>query len=143
MSAASEGDTVRVHYTGTLDDGTVFDSSSGRDPIEFTIGQQKLIPGFENGVIGLDIGDRKRVVVGPEEAYGPHHADRVINVERSKLPPDPEPEVGAVLVGNTPEGEIHFRIVELAEETVTLDANHPLAGEQLTFDVELVEIVAS
>lgn len=141
MATAAAGDTVRVHYTGTLEDGTVFDSSAQGDPIQFTIGKQHLIPGFENAVIGLDVGEKKRVVIGPDQAYGPHHEDRVIQMERSRLPPEPEPETGAVLVGRTPEGEIQFRIVEVAEETVTLDANHPLAGERLTFDVELVEIV--
>ena len=141
MAAASEGDTVRVHYTGTLDDGSVFDSSQGGDPIEFTIGDQQLIPGFERGVMGLDVGEKKRIVIAPEEAYGPHHPDQVIEMERSRLPAEPEPEEGAMVVGRTEEGEIQFRIVAVNAESVTLDANHPLAGERLTFDVELVAIV--
>lgn len=141
MTTAREGDMVRVHYTGTLDDGSVFDSSSGGDPIEFKIGDRQLIPGFEDGVVGLDVGAKKRIVVPAAEAYGPHQADRVVEMERSRLPAEPEPETGAILVGRTAEGEIQFRIVAVGEESVTLDANHQLAGEQLTFEVELVEIL--
>ncbi len=141
MSSAQPGDTVRVHYTGSLGDGTVFDSSREGEPLEFTIGQHSVIPGFENAVVGLDVGAKKTVTLPPHEAYGHHQAERVIEMERSKLPAKPDPEPGMLLKGQMPEGPILFRIISVGNEVVTLDANHPLAGEHLTFELELIAIV--
>lgn len=143
MSTAKHGDTVRVHYIGKLDDGVVFDSSRDGDPLEFTIGEETLIPAFERAVVGLTVGVSKRVVLAPDEAYGPRRDDRIVHMERSRLPSDPAPEPGMVLRGSTPDGDVALTIVEVGDDTVTLDANHPLAGKQLTFDVELVEIVSA
>ncbi|KPK01480.1 MAG: peptidylprolyl isomerase [Gemmatimonas sp. SG8_28] len=140
MKTAAQGDTVRVHYTGTLDDGTVFDSSEGRDPLEFTIGSNSVIPGFESAVVGLTVGESTRVVIGPEDAYGPRLDGKVVVVERSRLPEEPEPEPGMVLQAQGPEGTILLTITDVADDQVTLDGNHPLAGQQLTFEIELAEI---
>ncbi len=131
---------MKVHYTGTLDDGTVFDSSEGRDPLEFTIGSNTVIPGFESAVIGLTVGASTRVVIGPEDAYGPRLDGKVVVVERSRLPDEPEPEPGMVLQARGPEGTILLTITDVADDQVTLDGNHPLAGQQLTFEIELAEI---
>lgn len=135
--AATAGDKVRVHYTGRLDDGTIFDSSQGRDPIEFTLGTQAVIPGFESAVVGLEVGESRTVVIGPEDAYGVYHDDRVAEVERSALPDDLTPEVGMVLRGQGQGGEMLVTIIDVSDDRVTLDGNHPLAGKQLTFDIEL------
>ncbi|MBE0592737.1 MAG: peptidylprolyl isomerase [Gemmatimonadales bacterium] len=142
MTIAAQGDTVKVHYTGTLDDGTVFDSSAGRDPIEFTIGSETVIPGFENAVVGLAVGDKTTVVIGAEDAYGPRSDEKILVVDRSWLPAEPEPSVGMMLQGQSPEGVVMFTITGVEDEKVTLDGNHPLAGKQLTFDIELAEVVA-
>jgi peptidylprolyl isomerase len=140
VKTAAQGDTVRVHYTGTLDDGTVFDSSEGRDPLEFTIGSNTVIPGFESAVVGLTVGESTRVVIGPEDAYGPRLDGKVVVVERSRLPDEPEPEPGMVLQAHGPDGTILLTITDVADDQVTLDGNHPLAGQQLTFEIELAEI---
>jgi FKBP-type peptidyl-prolyl cis-trans isomerase 2 len=123
-----------------LDDGTVFDSSEGRDPLEFTIGSNTVIPGFESAVVGLTVGESTRVVIGPEDAYGPRLDGKVVVVERSRLPDEPEPEPGMVLQAQGPEGTILLTITDVADDQVTLDGNHPLAGQQLTFEIELAEI---
>lgn len=141
MPAAKMGDTVRVHYTGKLDDGTVFDSSLDREPLEFTIGGRDIIPGFEDAVIGLSVGERKHVVIAPEDAYGMRRDENIIVVDRSQLPADLDPEPGMVVRGRTAHGSITFVIAAVAGNEVTLDGNHPLAGERLTFDIQLVEIV--
>jgi len=141
VTTAAHGDTVKVHYTGTLDDGTVFDSSAGRDPIEFTIGSETVIPGFESAVVGLAVGEKTTVVIGPEDAYGVRADEKVLVVDRSWLPAEPEPSVGMMLQGNTPEGTVVFMITAVEEGQVTLDGNHPLAGKQLTFEIELAEII--
>lgn len=140
MTTARPGATVKVHYTGTLDDGTVFDSSAGREPIEFTIGQQTVIAGFENAVIGMSAGDKKKVSIAPDDAYGAHQADKVAVVNRSQLPPDVEPAAGMVLQGDTPEGRVTFTIAAVGADSVTLDGNHPLAGHRLNFELEVVEV---
>lgn len=142
MTTAVHGDTVKVHYTGTLDDGSVFDSSAGRDPLEFTIGGETLIPGFENAVVGLAVGDKATVVIGPEDAYGPRTDEKIVVVDRSRLPADPEPAVGMMLQGQSPDGTVVFTITGVEDDQVTLDGNHPLAGRQLTFEIELAAIVA-
>jgi peptidylprolyl isomerase len=141
VTTAKQGDTVQVHYTGTLTDGTVFDSSTGRDPLEFTIGEEQVIPGFESAVVGLGIGDRKEVAIGPEDAYGPRHPDRVFVVSRSQLPDEIEPRPGMMLQGRMPDGSVDLVVTNVSDEGVTLDANHPLAGKELHFAVELVAIV--
>ena len=141
MAAAKDGDKVKVHYTGKLDDGTVFDSSDGRDPLEFTIGEGQIIPGFETGVQGMEPGEAKTVKIPADQAYGPHREEGVLVVNRTELPPDMNPEVGEELEVRYQEGQATVvRVTDAAEETVTLDANHPLAGKDLTFDIELVEI---
>ena len=142
MSQAKSGDTVRIHYTGTLDDGTQFDSSAGRDPLEFALGGGQVIPGFDNAVDGMSVGDNKTVTISPEEAYGPRHEQLVQQVPRSTLPEDIEPAVGMSLQSQSPDGQVmNLVITGIEEESITLDANHPLSGQALTFAIELVEIV--
>ena len=142
MTQAKSGDTVRIHYTGTLDDGTQFDSSAGRDPLEFALGGGQVIPGFDNAVDGMAVGDSKTVTIPPEEAYGQRHEQLVQQVARSALPDEIEPAVGMQLQSQSPEGQVMMLVVtEVEEESITVDANHPLAGQALTFDIELVEIV--
>jgi len=138
------GDTVRVHYTGRLQDGTVFDTSVGNEPLEFTLGQGKTISGFEQAIIGMQVGDNKTVTILVEDAYGPYRDDLVLEVSRDELPDDMEPEVGIQLQATQSDGSvIIFTITDIYETTVKIDGNHPLAGQDLTFDIELVEIVAS
>jgi len=141
MAQVKQGDTVKIHYTGTLTDGTEFDSSIGRDPIEFKVGEGNLIPGFEREVVGMADGDKKSITVGVDEAYGPKREELVVVVERDQMPPDLDPKVGDDLVVEQNEQQIRVRVMETTPEVVTLDANHPLAGEDLKFDIELVEIV--
>jgi len=138
---ASSGDTVRVHYTGTLEDGTTFDTSVGREPLEFTLGEGKMIPGFAKAVYGLKVGESKTVTIPVEEAYGPHRDDLVIIVEREQLPADLDPKVDQQLEMQQTDGRTAVVIVtDVSETTITVDANHPLAGKDLTFEIELVEI---
>lgn len=142
MSVAKSGDAVKVHYTGTLNDGSVFDSSEGKDPIEFTIGQGQMIPGFENAVTGMNIGDKKADISIPSaEAYGEPREDMVIEVPKSNVPPEINPEVGQQLAVTRPDGQpMPVTVKEIKEEAIVLDANHPLAGKDLTFQIELVSI---
>jgi peptidylprolyl isomerase len=141
-AVAKNGDTVQVNYTGKLADGTVFDSSVGRDPLEFTLGKEEMIPGFEKAVLGMKVGEKKTVTIPSDEAYGPHLDDMVIKVSRDRIHSDNEPAVGQVLTSTAANGqEIRFTIIAISDNgTVTLDANHPLAGKDLTFDIELVTI---
>jgi peptidylprolyl isomerase len=142
MSEAKSGDTVRIHYTGKLTDGTHFDSSEGRDPLEFTIGAGQIIPGLEREVEGMKVGEKKTVTAQADEAYGQHNPAAMQRVPRASLPPDIELVVGKQLQAVTQDGQqITVTIAEIDDDTVTMDANHPLAGEDLIFDVELVEIV--
>ncbi|MDN7013358.1 peptidylprolyl isomerase [Methanoculleus sp. FWC-SCC3] len=142
MAQAKEGDTVKVHYTGKLEDGTVFDTSAERTPLEFTIGSGQIIPGFERAVVGMEPGETKTMTVQPEEAYGPHREEMTITVEREQFPGDINPEPGQQLQVQQPDGRAAIVVVsDVSESTVTLDANHPLAGQPLTFDIELVDIV--
>lgn len=142
MTQAKSGDTVRIHYTGTLDDGTQFDSSAGRDPLEFALGGGQVIPGFDSAVDGMAVGDSKTVTIPAEEAYGQRHEQLVQQVSRSALPEEIEPTVGMQLQSQSPEGQVMMLVVtEVENESITVDANHPLAGQALTFDIELVEIV--
>lgn len=142
MNQAAAGDTVRIHYTGTLTDGTQFDSSSGRDPLEFELGSGQVIPGFDNAVDGMNVGDSKTVAIPPEEAYGVRHEQLVQEVPKSALPEELSPEVGMQLQSQSPDGQVMLLLVtEVADDTLTVDGNHPLAGQTLNFDIELVEIV--
>lgn len=142
MSEAKAGDTVRIHYTGTLDDGSQFDSSAGRDPLEFTVGGGQIIPGLDREIAGMKIGDRKTVRVACDEAYGQHDPAATQEVPRDALPPDLEIEVGKRLQAVTQDGrQITVVIAAVSDGSVTMDANHPLAGKDLIFDVELVEIL--
>ncbi len=141
MSQIKEGDKVRIHYTGTLTDGTVFDSSAGRDPLEFTVGSGEIIPGLDKALPGMAAGEQKRVEIAPAEAYGPRHEDRVIEVPQAELPEDIPREVGLMLAMRAPDGqEMPVRIAAVSETSITLDANHQLAGEELIFDIEIVSI---
>ncbi|HAC16148.1 MAG TPA: peptidylprolyl isomerase [Bacteroidetes bacterium] len=142
MSQVTKTNTVRVHYTGTTDDGVVFDSSRDREPLEFTMGQGQLIPGFENAVEGMKVGDSTKVRIPSEEAYGEVREDMVVDINRSQIPPDISPEVGMVLQMQQPNGApLNVTIREVNDDLVKLDANHPLAGQALTFDIELIEII--
>lgn len=141
MSAAKAGDTVKIHYTGTLDDGTQFDSSAGREPLEFTVGTGQVIPGFDQAVEGMAVGESKTVNIEPENAYGPRHEQMIQEVPKSALPPDLQPEVGMGLQAQGPDGQnLQLTVTEVAEESITVDGNHPLAGKALNFDIELVHI---
>ncbi len=141
MAQASLGDTVKVHYTGRLDDGSVFDSSREHDPLEFTTGQEEVIPGFEEGVIGMSPGETKTITIPAEHAYGSHRQDLIAIFNRQQFPPEINPEVGQQLQLNGQDGrQFVVQVTEVNDESVTLDANHPLAGKDLTFDLELVEI---
>ncbi|MEL7673421.1 MAG: peptidylprolyl isomerase [Chloroflexota bacterium] len=141
MPEAKQQDTVRVHYTGTLDDGSVFDSSVERDPIEFTIGEGRVIPGFEQAVLGMSPGDTRTVRIDSANAYGPYRDDMVLTVKRSQFPPEIEPSVGQTLQVQQTNGEpLVVTVSEVTDAAVKLDANHPLAGKDLIFEVQLVEI---
>ncbi len=142
MATIKEGDTVKVHYTGKVSDGSVFDSSKEREPLEFTIGEGKLIPGFEKAVVGMDVGDSNTVTIPSDEAYGEKRDDMVVDVEKNQIPEDISPEVGQQLqIQQKDGGAIPVVITDVTEETVKLDANHPLAGQDLTFEIEVVEKV--
>lgn len=142
MAQAKEGDIVRVHYTGKLEDGTVFDTSGDRAPLEFTIGRGQIIPGFEKAVVGMEPGETKTATIPPEEAYGPRREDMTLTVDREQFPEEINPEPGQQLQVQQPDGRAAVVVVsDVSESTVTLDANHPLAGRPLTFDIRLVEVV--
>jgi peptidylprolyl isomerase len=142
MAVVKEGDTVKVHYTGTLSDDTEFDSSRGGEPLEFTIGQNMVIPGFENGVLGMEVGESKKVSIPADEAYGQYNNDLVAVVPRSQVPPELELQIGMPLHVRSAEGQIARAMIrDLTETDVTLDLNHPLAGQDLVFEIDLVQIV--
>lgn len=141
MSKVKDGDTVKVHYTGTLKDGSIFDSSEDKEPLEFTLGEGQLIPGFEKAVEGMSKGDSTKVEIPADEAYGEPREDLVISVPKNQLPDDVEPQVGMQLQVNQPDGQsIPVRVTEIEDEEIKLDANHPLAGKDLVFEIELVEV---
>ena len=142
MTQAQTGQTVRVHYTGKFDDGSVFDSSQGRDPLEFPLGAGQVIPGFEDAIVGMSIGDKKTVNIPCDNAYGPHHPEMIDEVERSAIPAEIDLQVGGQLQAMGPDNQpVLLTIVALSDSHATMDANHPLAGKDLTFELELVEIV--
>ncbi|MDT8342218.1 MAG: peptidylprolyl isomerase [Longimicrobiales bacterium] len=141
MAQAKDGDTVHIHYTGTLEDGQVFDSSQDRDPLSFTLGEGQVIPGFEEAVRGMAKGERRTTTIPPENAYGQRQDSLTLAFPRAELPDGLDPQVGQTLNMQTSEGQnIPVRVVDSTDDTVQLDANHPLAGEALTFEIELVEI---
>lgn len=141
MQQAKKGDTVHVHYRGTLDDGTVFDSSEGSDPIVFKLGEGEVIPGFEEAIEGMSAGEKKTQRIPAENAYGDRREELVFSVGRDQMPEGTEIEVGDMLRVGFPDGSsANVQVAALEGESVTLDANHPLAGQNLTFDLELVGI---
>lgn len=141
MSIAKNNDTVKVHYTGKLTTGEVFDSSEGREPLEFTVGAGQMIQGFDAAVNGMELNEKKTFTIPSDEAYGPVNEGLVQKVERTQLPEDMKPEVGQMLVASGPNGEqTQVTVAAVSENDITIDANHPLAGKDLVFDVELVEI---
>lgn len=134
-----QGDKVKIHYTGTLNDGTVFDSSEGREPLEFTIGNNQVIPGFENGVREMKLNEEKTIRIRPEDAYGQKNDKLVMKMQRDKFPKDIE--TGGRLLLKGPNGEqIPAHISDISEDSVTIDLNHPLAGKELNFRLRLVSI---
>lgn len=136
---AQNGDTVRVHYTGRLESGEVFDSSEGGDPLEFQIGSEQVIAGFDKNVRGMNVGDKKTITIEPDDAYGPHNEGLVGKVERAAINLEGEPQVGMELALQLPDGnQIPVVITAVTDEAVTFDANHPLAGRKLIFDIERV-----
>jgi len=142
MAQAKHGDTVKVHYTGKLENGTVFDTSINRDPLRFTIGEGQVIPGFEQAVVGMNPGESKTTKVPVDKAYGLHRKEMVMVVNRNQFPVHLKPEVGRRLQIRKADGRtIGVTVADVSESSVTLDANHPLAGKDLTFDIQLLEIV--
>ena len=141
MTQVKSGDTVAIHYTGTLLDGTQFDSSEGREPLEFEVGSGHIIPGLDAAMPGMEVGDKKTVKIASADAYGPLNPEMRQAVPREGIPADIPLEVGTQLQMQTPDGQaLPVMVVEVDEATVTLDANHPLAGKDLQFDIELMKI---
>ena len=142
MDEARQGDTVRVHYTGELDDGTIFDSSDGKEPLEFTIGKQEVIPGFETAMVAMRTGEVKREVIPMSQAYGARNEEMVLHAKHEDFPDTMTPETGQQLnLKVSDEQTITVAVVDVTEDAVILDANHPLAGQDLTFNLELIEIL--
>jgi len=141
MSQAKNGDTVKINYKGTLDDGTVFDSSEGRDPLSFTLGSGQVIPGFEEAVLGMTVGENKSINIPADKAYGQRNEEMIIEAPRDQVPPEITPEIGLKLQMGGPNGEVVVvEITEVTDSHIKLDANPPLAGKDLNFDIELVAI---
>jgi peptidylprolyl isomerase len=141
MPAVKNGDTVRVHYHGRLTNGTTFDSSEGRDPLEFKVGAGMVIKGFDNGVVDMKVGDKRTLNIPVEEAYGPKNDELIMEFPKENIPADLNPQVGMDLQMSNPQGQVFpVKVAAIGNEFITLDANHPLAGEALIFDIELVEI---
>ena len=144
MTEVKQGDTVRIHYKGTLKDGTVFDSSEGRDPLEFTVGSGQIIPGLDAAMPGMSAGDQKTVEIPVDQAYGPRNDQNQQQVPREQIPAEIPLEPGLQLQMQTPQGQVvPVTVTEVGDEVVTLDANHPLAGQDLTFEVTMVEVKAA
>ncbi|HEY4155152.1 MAG TPA: peptidylprolyl isomerase [Puia sp.] len=139
--AVQSGNTIKVHYNGRLNDGTVFDSSNGRSPLEFTVGTGSVIKGFDEGVQGMQVGEKKTIEIPFLDAYGPVDPSMFIEFPRNQLPEDIQPEVGMQLTMNNASGEqFPVEVTGVKEDSIVLNANHPLAGKDLIFDLELVEI---
>jgi peptidylprolyl isomerase len=142
MTKAKTGDIVRINYTGRLTDGTEFDSSAGREPLEFTLGEGQVIPGLEAQVAGMEPGTKSTITVPPEAAYGPRRPEAIRTLDRATVPPELDLKVGAQLQARTSSGDVMpITVVDFDDASVKIDTNHPLAGRELVFDVELVEIV--
>ncbi|MEE9408693.1 MAG: peptidylprolyl isomerase [Polaribacter sp.] len=141
MSQVKENNTVKVNYTGKLSNGEVFDTSEGKEPIEFKLGEGRLIPGFEKGLIDMKLNEKKTIEIAKADAYGDVNQDLIQEIKKAQLPQDMAPEVGMGLISKTPDGqEINLVVVEVKEDSVIIDGNHPLAGRDLVFDLEVVEI---
>lgn len=141
MTVAEHGNTVKIHYTGTLDNGSVFDTSAGREPLEFTLGGGQVIAGFDEAVAGMAVGEKKNVTVPVDKAYGPRNEELVIAAPKEHVPADINPEVGQQLQMGSPNGElVVVTVVEITDTHIKLDANPPLAGQDLNFDIELVAV---
>lgn len=144
MQTVKSGDTVKVHYHGKLTDGTTFDKSEGREPLEFQVGSGMVIKGFDDGVTGMKVGDKKTIQIPVDEAYGPVNENMLVDFPKANFPPDMVPEVGMQLNMTSQDGQvIPVIITDIKEDSISLDANHPLAGQDLVFDLELVEIVSA
>ena len=141
MQQVKAGDTVKVHYQGRLVDGTTFDTSQGRDPLEFTVGNGMVIKGFDNGVLGMIVGDKRTIEIPVDDAYGPEDPQMIMDFPVDRFPSDMKPEIGMQLNMSNGSGQ-NFPVIirEIRQDSVLLDANHPLAGEDLIFDLELVDI---
>jgi peptidylprolyl isomerase len=141
MAQAKQGDLVKVHYTGTLDDGSTFDSSADRDPLQFVIGEGMLIPAFEQAIVGMLPGDSRSVHIPADDAYGPYMDELILEVDKNQIPESLNPEEGMQLQITQDDGSSTVvKVVKLTDEKVYLDANHPLAGKDLNFNIELVDI---
>ena len=141
MTQVKENNTVKVNYTGKLADGQIFDSSEGKEPLEITLGQGQLIPGFEKGLIDMKLNEKKTITIAKDEAYGDVNTALIQEVNKEQLPQDMAPEVGMGLVSKSPDGEeINLLVVEVKDKTIVVDGNHPLAGKDLVFDLEVLEI---
>ena len=141
MTQAKKGDTVKVHYRGTLKDGTEFDCSHGREPLEFTVDAGMMIPGFDKAVEGMTVGEKKTVEIPADEAYGPKNDNMIIDAPRENFPPDMDVQVGMMFALPQPNGQqVPVTVTKVTDQAITLDANHKLAGEDLTFEIELVEV---
>jgi len=142
MTQVKNGDTVKVHYTGTLDDGSQFDSSVGSEPLEVTLGEGQVIPGFEQGLEGMQAGETKQIHIPADEAYGPRHEEMIQTVDRDQLPEDVDLQIGMQFQVDGGDGPLILTVTEVTDETATLDGNHPMAGNNLNFELELVEVVS-
>ena len=141
MAQAKSGDTVKIHYTGKLEDGRVFDTSTGLEPLQFKISEDKVIPGFEQAIVGMNTGDSKTTKIPAKDAYGPHLKEMVQSIDQTHFPEHIKPQIGQQLQIPQDDGkDILVKVANVSESSVTLDANHPLAGKDLTFDIQLVGI---
>jgi len=141
MTKIKDGNTVKVHYTGKLGDGTIFDSSADRDPLAFTLGAGMMIPGFEKGVMGMEINEEKTVTIEPADAYGETREDMIVEIPKTQLPPEMEIKVGMELVSQGNDGQqFPVTVTEVKADSIKIDANHKLAGKTLTFEIKVVEI---
>ena len=142
MSKAKHGDTVKVHYSGKLEDGTVFDTTDNQDPLQITLGSGQIIPDLEQAIVEMSPGESKNIEIPAEKGFGPYLKELVFEVDRTQVPPDLKLELGQQLQMNPSEGQpIVVTVVDLTDQKVTLDANHPLAGKNLTFEIKLIEII--
>ncbi|MEM6525050.1 MAG: peptidylprolyl isomerase [Bacteroidota bacterium] len=141
MGVVKKGDKIRVHYTGKLRNGQVFDSSEGRSPLEFEVGSGMMIAGFDAAVYGMKVGDKKMAEIPANEAYGEVNKEMIVDIDKSQLPPDLNPEIGQQLGMQQPNGQsVPVTVTHIKEDSITIDANHALAGKDLIFEIELVDI---